>query len=65
MDLAVNISIGQSAERAIRRPVLVILSFAFGPAPMALAFNGQRLAALLLAALISTTPTANRESTWF
>jgi Ca2+:H+ antiporter len=66
MDLAVNISIGSSAQIGLFvAPVLVILSFAFGPAPMALVFNGYELAALLLAALISTTLIADGESTWF
>jgi Ca2+/H+ antiporter len=40
----------------------VILSFAFGPAPMALVFNGYELAALIFAALISTTLIADGES---
>ena len=66
MDLAVNIAIGSSAQVGLFvAPVLVILSFAFGPAPMALVFNGYELAALLLAALISTTLIADGESTWF
>jgi Ca2+:H+ antiporter len=66
MDLAVNISIGSSAQVGLFvAPVLVMLSFAFGPAPMALVFNGYELAALLLAALISTTLIADGESTWF
>ncbi|HTV20695.1 MAG TPA: hypothetical protein VMG12_18555 [Polyangiaceae bacterium] len=66
MDLAVNIPIGSSAQIGLFvAPVLVILSFAFGPAPMALVFNGYELAALLLAALISTTLIADGESTWF
>lgn len=66
MDLAVSVSIGSSAQIGLFvAPVLVILSFVFGPAPMALVFNGYELAALLLAALISTTLTADGESTWF
>jgi Ca2+:H+ antiporter len=66
MDLAVNIAIGSSAQIGLFvAPVLVILSFAFGPAPMALVFNGYELAALVLGALISTTLIADGESTWF
>ncbi len=42
-----------------------MLSFGFGPAPMALVFNGYELVGLLLAALISTTLIADGESTWF
>jgi Ca2+:H+ antiporter len=66
MDLAVNIAIGSSAQIGLFvAPVLVIASFAFGPAPMALVFNGYELAALIFAALISTTVIADGESTWF
>jgi Ca2+:H+ antiporter len=66
MDLAVNIAIGSSAQVGLFvAPVLVILSFAFGPAPMALVFNGYELAGLLLAVLISSTLIADGESTWF
>jgi Ca2+:H+ antiporter len=66
MDLAVNIAIGSSAQIGLFvTPLLVILSFAFGPAPMALVFNGYEIAALILAGLISTTLIADGESTWF
>jgi Ca2+:H+ antiporter len=66
MDLAVNIAIGSSAQIGLFvAPILVILSFAFGPAPMALVFNGYELAALVFAVLISTTLIADGESTWF
>ena len=66
MDLAVNIAIGSSAQVGLFvAPVLVILSFLFGPAPMALVFNGYELAALISAALLSTTLIADGESTWF
>jgi Ca2+:H+ antiporter len=66
MDLAVNIAIGSSAQVGLFvGPVLVILSFLFGPGPMALVFNGYELAALIFAALLSTTLIADGESTWF
>ncbi len=66
MDLAVNIAMGSSAQIGLFvAPVLVLLSFAFGPAPMALVFNGYELAALILAVLISTTLISDGESTWF
>jgi Ca2+:H+ antiporter len=66
MDLAVNIAVGSSAQIGLFvAPVLVILSFAFGPGPMALVFNGYEIAALILAALISTTLISDGESTWF
>jgi Ca2+:H+ antiporter len=66
MDLAVNIAIGSSAQVGLFvAPVLVLLSFAFGPAPMPLVFNGYEIAALLLGVLVSTTLIADGESTWF
>jgi Ca2+:H+ antiporter len=66
MDLAINIAIGSAAQIGLFvAPVLVILSFAFGPAPMALVFNGYEIAAMLFAALISSTLIADGESTWF
>jgi Ca2+:H+ antiporter len=66
MDLAVNIGIGSSAQIGLFvAPVLVILSFAFGPSPLALVFNGYEIAGLILAGLISTTLIADGESTWF
>jgi Ca2+:H+ antiporter len=66
MDLAVNIAIGSSAQIALFvAPVLVILSFLFGPAPMSLVFNGYELAALLFAVLIANFLASEGESTWF
>lgn len=66
MDLAVNITIGSSAQIGLFvAPVLMLLSFAFGPAPMALVFNGYELAGLIFAALISSTLISDGESTWF
>jgi len=66
MDLAVNIAIGSSAQIGLFvAPVLMLLSFAFGPAPMALVFNGYELAGLIFAALISSTLISDGESTWF
>lgn len=66
MDLAVNISIGSSAQIALFvAPVLVLLSFVVGPFPMALVFNGFELAAIVLAMLIAQQITHEGESTWF
>jgi Ca2+:H+ antiporter len=66
MDLAVNISIGSSTQIALFvTPLLVLLSFAIGPAPMPLVFNGYEIAALLFAALATTGLTQDGESTWF
>jgi Ca2+:H+ antiporter len=66
MDLAVNIAVGSSAQIALFvAPVLVLLSFVFGPAPMALVFNGYELAALLFTVLIANFVTSDGESNWF
>ncbi len=66
MDLAVNISIGSSAQVALFvAPALVLASYVIGPGPMPLVFNGFELAALILAALIANQVTQDGESTWF
>ena len=66
MDLSVNIAIGSSAQVALFvAPVLVVLSFFFGPEPLALVFNGYEVAAVLLAGLIATLVALDGESTWF
>jgi Ca2+:H+ antiporter len=66
MDLAINIAIGSSAQIALFvAPVLVLLSFVLGPAPMALVFNGYELGALLFAVLIANLVTQEGESNWF
>ena len=66
MDLAVNIAIGSSAQIALFvAPLLVLLSFAVGPAPMALVFNGYELGGLVFAVLIANLVTQEGESNWF
>ncbi|MGH2761701.1 MAG: calcium/proton exchanger [Thermoleophilaceae bacterium] len=66
MDLAVNIAIGSSAQIALFiAPILVLLSFVFGPDPMALVFNGYELGAMLFAILIANFVTQEGESNWF
>jgi Ca2+:H+ antiporter len=66
MDLAVNISIGSSAQIALFvAPVLVLLSFVVGPSPMPLVFNGLEIAAVMLAILVAVHVTNEGESTWF
>ena len=66
MDLAVNIAIGSSAQIGLFvAPLVVLFSFAVGPAPMPLVFNGYELVALLVTALITATLTADGESSWF
>ncbi|HKN94981.1 MAG TPA: calcium/proton exchanger [Thermoleophilaceae bacterium] len=66
MDLAVNIAVGSSAQVALFvTPILVLVSFALGPHPMALVFNGYELAAMLLAVVIANFTTQEGESNWF
>ena len=66
MDLAVNISIGSSAQIALFvAPVLVLLSFVVGPQPMALVFNGYELGAMIFAVLIANFVTQDGESNWY
>jgi Ca2+:H+ antiporter len=66
MDLAVNISIGSSAQIALFvAPVLVITSFFLGPGPMPLVLNGFELGGVLLAVLIANYVTQEGESNWF
>jgi Ca2+:H+ antiporter len=66
MDLAVNIAIGSSAQIALFvAPVLVLLSYVFGPEPMPLVFNGYELGAMLFAVLIANFLTQEGESNWF
>ena len=66
MSLAVNIAIGSSAQVALFvAPVLVLVSFVLGPAPMPLVFNGLELAGLVIAAIIANQVTQEGESTWY
>jgi Ca2+:H+ antiporter len=66
MDLAVNIAIGSSAQIALFvAPVLVLLSFFFGPYPMSLVFNGYEVAGLIAAVLVANFLASEGESTWF
>jgi Ca2+:H+ antiporter len=66
MNLSINIAIGSSAQIALFvAPVLVLASYAVGPAPMPLVFNGFELAALVFAVIIANRVTAEGESNWF
>jgi Ca2+:H+ antiporter len=66
MDLAVNIAVGSSAQIALFvAPVLVLVSFVLGPAPMPLVFNGFEVAAILFAIVIANAVTNEGESNWF
>jgi Ca2+:H+ antiporter len=66
MDLSVNIAIGSSAQIAMFvAPVLVLASFALGPGPMPLVFNGFEIAAIFLGVLVAYQVTNEGESNWF
>jgi Ca2+:H+ antiporter len=66
MNLAVNIAIGSSAQIGLFvAPVLVLLSFLFGPSPMPLVFNPYEIGALLAAGLAVSALASDGESTWF
>ena len=66
MDLAVNIAIGSAAQVALFvGPLLVVLSFFFGPDPMPLVFNGLEIAAVILSVLTAAFIATRGESTYF
>jgi Ca2+:H+ antiporter len=66
MDLAVNIAIGSSAQIALFvAPVLVLLSFVVGEAPLALEFNGFELGGMVIAVLVADHVARDGVSTWF
>ena len=66
IDLSINIAVGSAAQIALFvAPVLVLASFAIGPFPMALVFNGFEIGAIFLAVLIAQEVTQRGDSTWF
>ena len=66
IDLSINIAVGSAAQIALFvAPVLVLASFAIGPFPMALVFNGFEIGAIFLAILIAQEVTQRGDSTWF
>ena len=65
LDLTISIAVGSAAQVGLLlAPLVVLLSFAIGPSPMAMVFNGYELAALALAALGAAALTARGRSTW-
>jgi len=65
LDLTVSIAVGSSAQVGLLlAPLVVLVSFAIGPSPMAMVFNGYELAALALAAGGAAALTARGRSTW-
>jgi len=66
MDLAVNIAVGSSAQIALFvAPVLVLLSYVIGPAPMDLQFWPGAVAMMLIATTTAALVTTGGKSAWF
>jgi Ca2+:H+ antiporter len=66
LDLSVGIALGSAAQIALFvAPVLVLLSYAIGPAPMDLHFWPGVVVMMLAAALTASLVTNNGRSAWF
>jgi len=66
MSLAVSIAVGSSAQVGLFvAPLLVLLSFVVGPAPMAMIFNPYEIGAMLAAGIVVTALVSDGETTWF
>lgn len=65
MDLALSIAIGSSVQIALFvAPLLVLLSYALGPAPMDLAFSGGLVLTITLAVWITGQVAGDGRSDW-
>jgi Ca2+:H+ antiporter len=66
LDLSVGIALGSAAQIALFvAPVLVLLSYLIGPAPMDLNFWPGAVAMILFAALTASLVTTSGRSAWF
>lgn len=66
LDLSVGIALGSSVQIALFvAPVLVILSYVIGPAPMNLEFWPGAVAMMMIAALTAALVTNSGRSAWF
>ena len=66
LDLSVGIALGSAAQIALFvAPVLVLLSYFIGPAPMDLTFWPGAVAMILFATLTASLVTSAGRSTWF
>ncbi|MBZ9653781.1 calcium/proton exchanger [Phyllobacterium lublinensis] len=66
LDLSVGIALGSAAQIALFvAPVLVLLSYAIGPAPMDLQFWSGAVAMVLIATATATIVTNGGRSSWF
>jgi Ca2+:H+ antiporter len=66
LDLSVGIALGSAAQIALFvAPLLVILSYVIGPAPMSLQFWPGAIAMMLIATMAATLMTNGGRSAWF
>jgi Ca2+:H+ antiporter len=66
LDLSVGIALGSASQIALFvAPILVLLSYVMGPAPMALDFWPGAVSMMLIATLTATLVTNSGRSAWF
>ena len=66
LDLSVGIALGSAAQIALFvAPLLVVLSYVIGPAPMSLQFWPGAIAMMLIATMAATLMTTGDRSAWF
>jgi Ca2+:H+ antiporter len=66
LDLSVGIALGSASQIALFvAPVLVLLSYVMGPAPMSLEFWPGAVSMMLVATLTATLVTNSGRSAWF
>jgi len=66
LDLSVGIALGSASQIALFvAPVLVLLSYVLGPAPMDLQFWPGAVVMMLIATMTATTLTSGGRSAWF
>lgn len=66
LDLSVGIALGSAAQIALFvAPVLVLLSYALGPAPMDLQFWPGAVVMMMVSALTASLVTSSGRSAWF
>jgi Ca2+:H+ antiporter len=66
LDLSVGIALGSASQIALFvAPVLVLLSYVIGPAPMSLQFWPGAVAMIFIATITAALVTNSGRSTWF
>ncbi len=66
LDLSVGIALGSASQIALFvAPVLVLLSYVLGPAPMSLQFWPGAVAMMLIASMVASLVTNAGRSAWF